>query len=102
VVENHRLAEGHRDHYLARAHRLSDAVAGSLGHLEGRICSLWHGEVEHRRYRSRHGMLTDHRFDPVVFLRESESGVWRWSRAATGLPEAVRDYFAARAEDGAS
>ena len=100
VLENHGLASAHRAHYLDRAGALSEAVAGRVGHLPGRILTLWHGEVEHRRYRSRHAILREHRFDPARFLAFADSGAWRWKAPPRGLPEAVRDYFLARAEDG--
>lgn len=100
VVQNHSLAGPHRDHFLPRAFDLATEITGRIGHVPGRVYTLWHGKLEDRRYRSRFSILARHGFDPRRFLRQSASGVWEWAYAPRGLPEEIRAYFEQRNEDG--
>ena len=100
VVENHGLASPHRDQFLPRARELAHAIDGRIGHVPGRVYTLWHGDFADRCYRSRHSILARHGFDPRRFLRRSPSDVWEWSDASHGLPDEIRAYFEQRKEDG--
>jgi hypothetical protein len=100
VVQNHYLAGPHSDHFVLRARELAGAVTGRIGHVPGRVFTLWHGKLEDRRYRSRYSILARHGFDPRRFLQRSPSGVWEWADVPHGLPDEIRAYFAQRNEDG--
>lgn len=100
VVENHGLADPHRDHFLPRARALAAELGGRIGHLPGTIYTLWHGSFEDRRYRSRHSILAGHGFDPRGFLRLGAAGAWEWARVPERLPAEIRSYFEQRNEDG--
>lgn len=101
VVQRHRLAGAHREHYLERARAMSAAIGGEVGHVPGTIQALWHGDLDDRRYKERHAITASHGFDPSRFLRLAPSGVWQWTDVAGGLAADVRRYFSSRNEDGA-
>ena len=100
VVRNHGLASPHRDQYLPRARELANAAGGRIGHVPGRVYTLWHGKLEDRRYRSRFSILARHGFNPRSFLRRSVCGAWEWAGAPDGLRDEIRAYFEQRNEDG--
>lgn len=100
VVAQHGLSPAHRDWYLPRARALARAVDGRIGHVPGRILSLWHGSFEDRHYRSRHAILARHGFDPLRHLRRATTGAWAWLDAPAGIAGDVVDYFRRRNEDG--
>jgi hypothetical protein len=102
VVQHHFIDGSHRDRFMARAHDMARAVHGGVGHVAGRMFTLWHGNLENRRYRSRHSILARHGFDPRRHLRMSASGVWDWADAPLTLRKEVRAYFEQRNEDGAT
>jgi hypothetical protein len=100
VVQNLSLVGVRRDHFLARAQDLARAIS-HVGHVPGRVFTLWHGKLANRRYHSRHAILARHGFDPLRDLRISASGAWEWAASApSGLRKEVRAYFEQRDEDG--
>lgn len=101
VVRRHGLSSGHRGLFIPRANALAAEVAGRVDFVPGTLFHLWHGELEDRRYRSRHDLLSEHDFDPARFLRRAASGAWAWADVPATLPLAIRGYFEARHEDGA-
>ena len=88
-------------HYLRWARPVHDALAGTTGVLDGTISHLWHGDVGDRRYRERHDGLAPHDFDPDADITIDDAGAWRWNSDKPAMHEYVRNYFAARREDGA-
>ena len=100
VVEQHRLAQGHRDWFLPRARALAQEVAGRIGFVPGTIRHLWHGELRHRRYLVRHDILMRHDYDPSRFLRIAETGAWSWAKPPSTLPAAIAAFFHNRLDDG--
>jgi hypothetical protein len=89
-----------REHYLAWARPFHRTIRGRVGYIDGSVFTLWHGEKADRHYTDRHQILRD--FDPVNDLTLSERGSWRWASHKPELQAAVRGYFSARREDGAS
>jgi hypothetical protein len=88
------------EHYLDWAKPFHERVRGKVGYIDGRICHLWHGELENRRYRQRHEGLGPFGFDPFTDVVISPSGCWRWSGNKAAMHEYVRRYFELRKEDG--
>ena len=100
AVEMHRMNPAQRSAYLAWAAPVRAATGGRVGGIPGTVHHLWHGEMQHRRSAQRHAELASHGFDPVLDLAAGADGAWRWRRDTPGLHRWVRDYFAARREDG--
>ncbi|MET0165151.1 MAG: hypothetical protein ABW318_09120 [Vicinamibacterales bacterium] len=95
-----RLQYLNRDHYLAWAEPFYAAVRGGIACLDGNLFHLWHGDTVHRRYRERLEVLNWFQFDPFADIAVDDGGVWRWSSDKRAMHDYVRDYFAARREDG--
>jgi hypothetical protein len=95
-----RLQYLNRDHYLAWAEPFYAAVRGGIAFLDGDLFHLWHGDTEHRRYRERLEVLNRFRFDPFADIAVDDGGVWQWSSDKRAMHDYVRNYFAARREDG--
>jgi hypothetical protein len=89
-----------RDHYLAWARPYFDSVRGRVGHIQGRLLHLWHGDLRHRMYADRHRHLHDYQFDPSRDIAVDGNGCWRWGSDKPQLHEFVKRYFALRKEDG--
>ncbi|MBI1354548.1 MAG: hypothetical protein GC160_09385 [Acidobacteria bacterium] len=87
------------EHYLGWARPFFGSVAGSIGHVEGRLYHLWHGEFARRRYTTRDEILAD--FDPCRDIAIDGGGCWKWASEKPALHERVRRYFDQRMEDGA-
>lgn len=91
-------------HYLTWArpwHAMLVAESGGeVAFLDCGVRHLWHGEIEHRRYRERHDGLRRYDFDPFEDVAHDDSGVWRWNTDKPEMHEYVRSYFASRREDG--
>jgi hypothetical protein len=88
------------DHYRRWAEPFHAEVRGRIGHLDGRLFHLWHGDRVHRRYLSRYRDLQPFGFDPARDIRRSPEGAWRWSSDKAAMHAYVRDYFHSRREDG--
>jgi len=77
----------------------ADAVKQNIGHVDGDIHHLFHGNLIDRQYGARHAMTAKHGFDASVHLRKNADGV----NQIVDLPELggeVREYFQNRREDG--
>jgi hypothetical protein len=82
-----------REHYLAWAERFYDATRGQISYIEGDIFHLWHGELTHRGYITRHSQFAPFAFDPYVDIALTKDGVWHWSSNKPEMHDFVRDYF---------
>lgn len=89
-----------RDHYLRWARPFAEEIAGRVGYVDAELCSLWHGDMVDRRLDERFIGLRDFGFDPAADIAMDERGAWRWATDKPALHAYVRDYFAARREDG--
>ncbi|NNM28498.1 MAG: hypothetical protein HKO57_03195 [Akkermansiaceae bacterium] len=87
-------------HYRAWGRPFHAATGGRVGVLPGAIAHLWHGDLEDRRYGTRHDVLRDHHFDPARDIALGDTGSWTWSSDKPGLHRAVAGYFDSRREDG--
>jgi len=72
-------------------------IRGDVGHLDGTIRHLWHGEPRNRRYMERLAALVD--FDPDVDLKLGSAGNYVWATDKPRLHAAVARYFAERKDD---
>lgn len=88
------------EHYLAWARPYFDSVGGGVGHIQGRIFHLWHGDPYDRKYAERHRCLDKFSFDPFTDIAVDRNGCWRWNSDKRDLHEIVRRYFESRNEDG--
>jgi hypothetical protein len=88
------------EHYLAWASRHFHGTGGRVGFAEGAILHLWHGDPADRKYMDRHHGLKEFNFDPTSDIGIDEQGCWRWNSDKPAMHQYVRDYFAARKEDG--
>lgn len=82
-----------RVHYLAWAERFYEATHGQIGYIEGDIFHLWHGELAHRGYITRHIQFAPFGFDPYADIALTKDGVWHWSSEKPEMHDFVRDYF---------
>ena len=100
VIGTHAMNPAQEARYRPWASRFHRAVAGRVGCLEGDVFHLWHGRLEDRGIRPRHLGLAPFRFDPGHDIAHDDAGCWRWSSDKPDLHAYVRQYFAARREDG--
>ena len=75
-------------------------VGASVAYTPGTVMHLWHGDVEARRYVERLEMLRRADFDPESDIALNADGCWTWRSAKPDLHRQLREYFAARREDG--
>jgi len=94
------MGELRATHYYAWARAYAKAVGGRVGHIEGRLYHLWHGDLENRQYAARQKILERFDFDPYSDIALDEFGCWRWDSDKTELQQVVREYFGSRKEDG--
>ena len=71
-----------------------------MGFAPGTLVHLWHGDLKDRRYADRHREFRQFDFNPVKDLALDENQCWRWGSPKPDMHRYVRDYFAARKEDG--
>jgi hypothetical protein len=96
IGRGHSYAE-HFGRWAAVADRL---VAGSLGHVEGNLLHLWHGDRAHRRYRDRNTAFKAFAFDPEQHLRRHRCGAWQWAGAPPQMEAWAESMLVSRREDG--
>ena len=87
-------------HYHLWGRRFHAATQARIGHIDGRIIHLWHGDLQKRRYAERYRHLTRFEFDPFTDIALDEAGCWRWATPKTEMHQYVRSYFDFREEDG--
>jgi hypothetical protein len=100
VASYQQMSPARNRHYFDWATPFQPLIAGQLGFVPGRIAHLWHGDVEHRGYKTRYARFQDFDFDPARDLQLAESGMWQWATEKVEMHAYVRDYFASRREDG--
>jgi hypothetical protein len=93
---------GHKyaEHFARWAAELDRIVRGRLGHVEGRILHLWHGERVDRRYRQRNQEFKTFAFDPDRHIRRGENGPWEWAEAPAVMRAWANEMLVSRNEDG--
>jgi hypothetical protein len=96
----HSMTTAAEQHYLRWAQPFHQEVGQRVRCLPARLYHLWHGDVNHRGYQTRYHDFERFDFDPEADLALADNGVWQWGSAKPELHEFVRDYFAARREDG--
>lgn len=99
-IEWHALTERQSRFYLEWAVPFRRAVGGAVAHLDEDLHHLWHGDVRDRGFGARHAGFAAFHFDPRADIAVDGHGCWRWSSNKPELHRYVRDYFAARTEDG--
>ncbi len=100
VMRSNRMNDQQREHYLAWSARFHDAAQGTIAGMDGDVYHLWHGDLADRGGGARHQGLLQFDFDPAADIAVAASGCWRWASEKPDLHRFVRDYFAARKEDG--
>ncbi len=100
VMRLHGMNEWQRAYYLKWAEPLFRSVEANVAPLGGDVFHLWHGTMQNRRSKQRHAGLASFDFNPASDIAHDESGCWRWNSEKPALRQYVKDYFAARKEDG--
>jgi hypothetical protein len=100
VMRRYYMNNWQRKRYLAWAKPYSETVRGAVGFLEGNLFHLWHGEMINRRSVRRYEEFQAFDFNPFEDVAIDENGSWRWNTNKPQMHDYVRDYFAARKEDG--
>ncbi len=95
-----RMNDRWAEHYLKWARAHFEEVGGEIGFVPGTLLHLWHGDLKDRRYADRHQDLSRFDFDPAVDIATDENGCLRWNSPKPQMHQYVREYFAARREDG--
>ena len=99
-ITAHQLNSARREHYLRWARPYHRAVGGRIGHIDGRLYHLWHGDAGNRKYGERHRWFSGFDFDPDADLKIGSNGAWQWARPRPELETFLGSYFVNRAEDG--
>jgi hypothetical protein len=92
---------GFLEHYRSWAEDAWNRVRGRMGHVDGAVLHLWHGETANRGYARRYRELTGLGYDPTVHLRGETGGLWEWSEEGSRLADWTNRYFDNRQEDSA-
>jgi hypothetical protein len=100
LVKVYRLNGARREHYVRWARPYHQAVGERIGHIDGRLYHLWHGDAGNRKYSERHRWFADFEFDPDADLKIGANGAWQWARPRPDLDTFFANYFINRAEDG--
>jgi hypothetical protein len=100
LVGLHWMNPRQEHYYRAWAEPFFAGVRASVHWAEGDLYHLWHGRMEDRRPRQRHADLRRFDFDPYTDIALDAGGSWRWNSDKPQLHAYLRDYFAARREDG--
>ncbi len=88
------------EHFARWATQVDRIVGCSLGHVEGCVLHLWHGDRADRRYRERNQEFKSFEFDPDIHIRHDENGLWKWADAPPAMTAWAKEMFASRNEDG--
>ena len=86
------------DSYLEWAGPLHRTVAEKIGHIDGEIFHIWHGDLSNRNYKDRFKILAN--FNPQIDVYIGNNGVWHWTEPNTELAERLKAHFINRREDG--
>ena len=96
------LGDGHAyaRHFQLWAKKMDKQCAGNLGHIEGRLFHLWHGNEENRRYRDHNTVFRSFDFDPARDIKIGLEGLWEWTETAGGMQDWAETMLQSRREDG--
>ncbi|HVN86885.1 MAG TPA: hypothetical protein VMW17_18800 [Candidatus Binatia bacterium] len=100
LVESLELNARQMAHYLAWAKPFFDDVRAAIGHVDGRVYHLWHGDLENRKHRLRLVHFAPFEFDPFRDLVRDTSDCWRWRTERPEVRAYLQQYFESRREDG--
>ena len=100
AMARHQMNPRQCRHYRAWAEPFFDSVEASVSYVDCPVYHLWHGAFSDRGYQERHEALRRFDFDPYEDLAGAPDGPWRWNSAKPGLHQYLKDFFAARKEDG--
>jgi hypothetical protein len=100
VIEQQGMNDRQRAHYLAWAQPFFQDVRAAVTSVDSPLWHLWHGVIANRRYHERLKDVQPFQFDPFCDIALADNQVWRWSSDKPLLHQYVKDYFAARKEDG--
>jgi hypothetical protein len=100
VVRYQRMNDNQANHYLAWAESFHQAVRGEVSCVAGDLLHLWHGESGNRRAPQRYIDLAPFEFNPYEDIAADRCGCWRWNTDKPAMHACLRNYFAARQEDG--
>lgn len=100
VMDFHHMNDRQRERYLAWAKPVYSELRQDVACTDGEIFHLWHGDIQNRRPRERHRGLARFGFDPSQDIALADGRSWRWNTDKPEMHGYVRDYFAARREDG--
>ncbi|MEO8362549.1 MAG: hypothetical protein ABI672_21155 [Vicinamibacteria bacterium] len=100
LEERHGMTAMQRRYYRRWAERWHAEVQGQVGVLDGDLRHLWHGELSNRRATGRHQIPARHQFDPALDIVTRDGEPLSWSSDKPRLHWEVKDYFAARQDDG--
>ena len=89
------------DHYLEWARGFHQIIQGNVGCVDTTLKHLWHGDLSHRQYKSRHAEFSKFDFNPYEDITAAPDEAWRWSSDKPAMHEYLGEYFARRREDGA-
>lgn len=100
VIGMHQMNAHQENYYRGWAQPFNNTVRSRVGCLEGALFHLWHGELSNRQSGDRHSAMRPFGFDPMRDLSPAAGGSWRWNSDKPQLHAYMREYFAARKEDG--
>jgi len=86
----------HRNHFRRWAAEFYQDTRAGIGYIPGTILHLWHGDNRRSRFVPMHA----YRFDPATDIRVGSNGAMEWNSSKPELHRSLRNYFAARMEDG--
>jgi len=87
-------------HYFEWANPFYKATENKLSCIDGDVFSLWHGNINDRKYLPRHKLLADFNFNPNKDLSLTADDTWQWNSDKPELHKLISDYFRSRQEDG--
>ncbi len=90
----------HRNHFRHWAAEFYKNTGGRVGCVPGTILHLWHGDYRHKKPYQNPVQLHAYEFDPAKDIRVGSSGALEWNSSKPELHRSMRNYFAARMEDG--
>jgi hypothetical protein len=100
LAKVYQLNGARQQHYLKWARPYHRTIGERIGHVDGRLYHLWHGEAGNRKYSERHRWFSGFNFDPDADLAIGPNGAWHWARSRPDLEQFFANYFMNRAEDG--
>jgi hypothetical protein len=100
TIERYNLNAKQREYYLAWAVPYYEAVRGKVSYVDCDLFHLWHGAMRDRHYQTRQQALERFQFDPFQDVAIAPGGCWRWNSDKPELHRYLKEYFAARREDG--